>query len=405
MIHVAYGINDLYSKFAATSMLSLFDNTNADVTVHILHDDTLTVGNREKFVYIAGRYNQQVKFYNIEKICATEIEELKKKLSAVTLERFSIASTFRLLLSKIISPAVEKIIYLDADTIVNLDIRELWRVELGDKPFAAALDCENDAQRSANLLCRQGIVKVTDYFNSGIMLINLVQMRNEVNTIWGGVEFITKNPNYFFLDQDILNYCFSTRYLELPDKFNCRVAFERRHGRAIGKNLYHYIASYESLGLDINDIYHRLYWEYFSKTPYFNSETLLKLFLGVRKMYVERQNLLIKISAIMSGKTRTFFTDIKNIDFIKNVFAVQDSEEILTLTSNESVQNLINLMAAQRGKKVFFIFTLYQQSYTRLRDLLKSIGFIEGQDFFNAADFLSEIHGVPLNSWEMIKNL
>ena len=405
MIHVAYGTSNLYSKFAATSMLSLFDNTNADVTVHILHDDTLTVGNREKFVYIAGRYNQQVKFYNIEKICATEIEELKKKLSAVTLERFSIASTFRLLLSKIISTAIDKIIYLDADTIVNLDIRELWRVELGDKPFAAALDCENDAQRSANLLCRQGIVKVTDYFNSGIMLINLVQMRNEVNTIWGGVEFITKNPNYFFLDQDILNYCFSTRYLELPDKFNCRVAFERRHGRAIGKNLYHYIASYESLGLDINDIYHRLYWEYFSKTPYFNSETLLKLFLGVRKMYVERQNLLIKISALMSGKTRTFFTDIKNIDFIKNVFAVQDSEEILTLTSNESVQNLINLMAAQRGKKVFFIFTLYQQSYTRLRDLLKSVGFIEGQDFFNAADFLSEIHGVPLNSWEMIKNL
>lgn len=222
---------------------------------------------------------------------------------------------------------------------------------------------------------------------------------------YGGIEFISKNPKYIFLDQDILNYCFSTRYLELPDKFNCRVPFERRHGRAIGKNLYHYIASYESFGLNINDIYHRLYWEYFAKTPYFNSETFLKLFLGVRKMYVERQNLLIKISALMSGKTRTFFTDVQNTDFIKNVFALQEGEEILTFTSNESVQNLLNLMVAQRGKKVFFILTLYNQRYNQLRDILKSVGFIEGQDFFNAVDFLSEIHGVPFNSWEMIKNL
>ena len=140
MIHIAYGTSNLYSKFAATSMLSLFDNTNANVTVHILHDNTLTVANREKFVYIAGRYNQQVNFYNIEEICASEIADLKSKLPAITLQRFSIASTFRLLLPKIISPALEKIIYLDADTIVNLDIKELWRVELEDKPLAAIPD-------------------------------------------------------------------------------------------------------------------------------------------------------------------------------------------------------------------------------------------------------------------------
>ncbi len=107
----------------------------------------------------------------------------------------------------------------------------------------------------------------------------------------------------------------------------------------------------------------------------------------------------------MSGKTRTFFTDVQNTDFIKNVFALQEGEEILTFTSNESVQNLLNLMVAQRGKKVFFILTLYNQRYNQLRDILKSVGFIEGQDFFNAVDFLSEIHGVPFNSWEIIKNL
>ena len=187
MIHVAYCTNDLYSKFVATSMLSMFENTNANVTVHILHENNFSDENRENFSYIAGRYNQQVKFYNAEKICANEINELKNKFATFVGQNIlkKISTFFRLLLPQIISPAVEKIIYLDADTLVNLDIKEFWRVELENKPLAAALDCENDAQRSANMLCREGIVKVTDYFNAGVMLINLVQMRNEVNTIWG----------------------------------------------------------------------------------------------------------------------------------------------------------------------------------------------------------------------------
>lgn len=402
MIHVAYGINDLYSKFAATSMLSLFDNTNADVTVHILHDDTLTVGNREKFVYIAGRYNQQVKFYNIEKICATEIEELKKKLSAVTLERFSIASTFRLLLSKIISPAVEKIIYLDADTIVNLDIRELWRVELEDKPLAAI----PDALPQTVPLCQDGFVKFENYFNSGVLLMNLEKWRTDAKFLGGGVDFVGKNSRYVFADQDILNYCFSEKYLKLPPKFNTYVWIERQAGNtAIEKRLYHYLGAGASIGFNIQNTHHSLYWKYFAQTPFFNMETLFNFYNGFNKIYVERQNLLIKISALMSGKTRAFFTDIKNIDFIKNVFAVQDGEEILTLTSNESVQNLINLMAAQRGKKVFLLLIMQGGIYNQLRDLLKKFGFVEGQDFFDGKIFLSEEQGVPLNSWEMIKNL
>ena len=74
MIHVCFGLYDKtgrYSKFTGTAMLSLFENTSADVTVHILHDDTLTQDNREKFIYLAGRYNQAVKFYNVEELCPT----------------------------------------------------------------------------------------------------------------------------------------------------------------------------------------------------------------------------------------------------------------------------------------------------------------------------------------------
>lgn len=52
MIHVAYGTGNLYAKFAGTSMLSIFENTTSDVTVHILHDNTLTNDNRDKFSWM-----------------------------------------------------------------------------------------------------------------------------------------------------------------------------------------------------------------------------------------------------------------------------------------------------------------------------------------------------------------
>ncbi len=61
MIHVCYGLHDgdgRYSKFTGTSILSMFENATTpprSVTVHILHDDTLTADNRDKFSYLAGQ--------------------------------------------------------------------------------------------------------------------------------------------------------------------------------------------------------------------------------------------------------------------------------------------------------------------------------------------------------------
>ena len=81
MIHVCFCFCDKtgrYAKFAGTSMLSLFENTRSKVTVHILHDNTLTDENRDKFYYIVGKYNQLVEFYNLDELCLEQITKIKK---------------------------------------------------------------------------------------------------------------------------------------------------------------------------------------------------------------------------------------------------------------------------------------------------------------------------------------
>ena len=53
MIHICYAIYDKtggFSKFAGTSICSLFENTKSWVTVHLLHDNTLTMENKARFI-------------------------------------------------------------------------------------------------------------------------------------------------------------------------------------------------------------------------------------------------------------------------------------------------------------------------------------------------------------------
>jgi len=80
MIHVCLCFHDetgQYSKFAGTTILSLFENANTipllpSITVHILHGHTLTKDNREKFMCLAGHYGQLINFYNVEELWRIE---------------------------------------------------------------------------------------------------------------------------------------------------------------------------------------------------------------------------------------------------------------------------------------------------------------------------------------------
>ena len=58
MIHVGFSLYDKtgrYSKFTGTAILSMFENTKSEVTVHILHDNTVSADIRNKFSSLAER--------------------------------------------------------------------------------------------------------------------------------------------------------------------------------------------------------------------------------------------------------------------------------------------------------------------------------------------------------------
>lgn len=409
MIHVAYGLHDKtghYSKFVGTSMLSLFENHSSpprSVTVHLLHDNTLTLDSYEKFVYLAGQYNQIIKFYNVERNFPEDIDKLRNSFTPDSMRHFSVAVTFRLLMGKIIPDVIVKIIHIDADIIVNLDINELWQVDIGDKILAVVPEFD-DPSKCANFgLVTDGFVKPENYFNAGVMVMNLEKWRNEEEKIMDGVKFVTEKK-YPFMEQEALNYCYSEEALHLPRKFNVHVREQPRFSDTpIERKLYHYLGRDGSLGLDMRDKFNRLWFSYFEKTPFFNKSTVENLYNGVRELYVGRQNLMTQISAMVSGKSRAFVTFPQNIDALKKIFYVQESEEIFQIDSPNWGDKLINEMRNSVGKKIYFM--MIGGIYPQLRAGLMQMGFVEGRDFLNAEMFLSEVHGVQLNSYPLIEKM
>lgn len=384
--------------------MKIFLNPPA-VTVHILHDNTLTQDNHEKFIYLAERYGQIIKFYNVEKLLPEHVQRVKNKAEKYYLKNWSITGPFRLMVGNLLSKDIEKLIYLDADLIVNLDINELWQVQLGDSPFASVRE---DANQKYDVvvnrpICRDGFVNPKQYLNVGVMLMNLKRFREEEENIWKGVDFVIAHK-YNPFDQETLNFCFSNQAISLPKKFNVWVKTQQRFvNTPIEKKIYHYLSRGMSLGADVRDNYNRLYWYYFCKTPWFNEDTLGKIFDGVRELYVERQDLMTRISAIISGKSRAFVTMSQNVDALKKIFYVNESEEIFQIDSSDWLPKLANTMKNSFGKKIFII--LAGEIYSQLREILAQAGFIEGRDFINGEIFFSELHGAPLDLYPLIMRM
>ena len=404
MIHVCFGLHDKtgrYAKFTGTAMLSLFDNTTSEVTVHILHDNTLTQDNREKFIYLAGRYNQLVKFYNVEELCADKIAKFIEYIPHVKTSRLTIGALYRLLIPHLLSEDIRKVIYLDADIVVNLDIRKLWQIELGDKILAAVSEVSNDIdiERYAKL-CYEGYVKREDYFNSGVLLMNVKNLRLEDEAITDGIKFVGNFFTSSCLDQEVLNYSFSTNYIKLPVRFNYFIKSHRNPKDIIIDNkIYHYTDSPSGKGFGLNmiDRFNRLWPSYFIKTPFFNEETIGRLYSSVQNLHVELKQSMINVSAMMSGKTRAFFTTPDNVAALREIFSVRKDESIILAESEQSFQKLIDAMKKAKGKKVFFI-VLPNFPF----NLLIQEGFVPGKDFVNGLEFLSEAQGLPLNSYPFV---
>ncbi len=210
-----------YSRHAAVTMASIFANTDGNVCIHIIHDDTLTPTNREKLRSLTQFYKQKINFINVEDM----LDEKSVDVSKLTIDGAR-GTLFRLLLPDIVD--TDKIIYLDCDIVVNMDISELWEVPLGGYAVAAVRDVWSlDFLKGIPIPWRLdkaweilGVAR-GEYFNAGVLLLNLKKLRDEYDFLKSVADFYAEYKKCITLaDQDCLNYIFANDKLLIDEKFN-----------------------------------------------------------------------------------------------------------------------------------------------------------------------------------------
>ena len=212
-----------------------------------------------------------------------------------------------------------------------MDINELWQVELGDKPLGAVpnlfqiKDEKASIKRSRDLMffCKNNLVRPEDYFNAGVLLMNLKFLRDNADILNDGIKFVTGQSQIQYFDQDILNYCFSTSYLKLPVKFNRFVMLARPENEwTIEKKIYHYAGGKIGLTPIMSDPFSRLWWSYFIKTPWFDVDTLDRIFKGT-------QASILQMSDVTQDKARVFIVEEEHAYQIEKNFSVRDEEQVI----------------------------------------------------------------------------
>jgi len=255
VIHVALAFHDLsgnYAMNAGVTLTSLFANTKNSVSVHILRDQSLTAENQKKLEMVAAQFGQNIEFINIE--LPEDLENIcAKNIVAQSLTR---GVFYRLLLPEKLSQ-LKKIIYLDCDVIIDMDIQELWNLNLEEKPFAARFDWQREEER---------------YFNSGVMILSLDVLRENYSIIDNVVQFFDLYPNSVYPDQDFLNWLVKGNFLQIESRFNVLVNVDTIENFQSGHRILHFAGTKpwvdfkESCGFE--------YWKYLLLTPW--AENALK---------------------------------------------------------------------------------------------------------------------------------
>lgn len=122
---------------------------------------------------------------------------------------------YRLLASRLLPDTVERVIDLDPDILVINPLRPLWELEMEGKLFAAA--AHTGKTELANRVNRVRLGSNSDYYNSGVLLMDLAAGRREIRPeeIF---QFVKEHGKELFLpDQDLLNAMYGERILPLDD--------------------------------------------------------------------------------------------------------------------------------------------------------------------------------------------
>ncbi|WP_271901449.1 glycosyltransferase family 8 protein [Limosilactobacillus reuteri] len=279
--NIVYATDDTFAPVLGTSLLSLLRNNKEAEKIN--------------FFILDSGISKENKF-RIEKICDNfvnaslnwiKIESISKKIGIdVKNDRGSFSQYSRLFIGDVLDNSVERVLYLDCDTLILSSLKDLWNIDLEGNIIAALKDAFSKYYRKNINLVNDDLM-----FNSGVMLIDLKAWRD--NKIKEKViSFIRQcHGKVQQGDQGVLNSVLSNKTYALDPRYNLVSIFYDLNYREIKlyrspvnfyserviedakKNpiILHFTSSFYSIRpwfKNSNHDYKTLWLKYYKKTPW-----------------------------------------------------------------------------------------------------------------------------------------
>lgn len=192
---ILYQFNEKYAPYAGVSITSvLASNLQAgEISIYILGEE-LTEESRSKLQNLVEGYQRNLIFVDSEKLI--------RKMQALNMPTYrgSYAANMRLFLDEVLDESVDRVLYLDADTIVNAGLDELFTLDMCGKTIGMVLDSLGESHKG-----QIGLSSEDEYFNSGVILFDMKKWRENRYSDKIGRHVIEKRSHYPAPDQDLLN--------------------------------------------------------------------------------------------------------------------------------------------------------------------------------------------------------
>lgn len=135
--------------------------------------------------------------------------------NAPVLKRITKETYYRLLMMDYLPENVDRVLYIDPDTVFLRDISPLYNIDFRGRTIAAASHVKYFIEDMNRIRFRNP--KDSRYFNAGVMMVNLQKMRRTV-TSQMIFDYVKKNKRWLFLaDQDVLNGIFGKDMIPIDE--------------------------------------------------------------------------------------------------------------------------------------------------------------------------------------------
>ena len=409
MIEICYALTDRdgkYSKFAGVSIQSILERSSSKIRIHLMHDSTLTRENREKFIELVENFDQRIEFHDLSTL---NIESRIRKIfqHEERLRRWSNAAVYRLIAPEILD--IEKVIYLDCDILMNLDISELWSIDLENYPIAAKPESRifpfeippeiyqqiDYFKTSPKFLVDHGNIRREDYFNSGVLILNLKKLDKLFDS---SLEFLRKYPECIYIDQDPLNFLFSTKYLKLDARFDVFTRQIRKFcyltNQSIPSELPNWI--YHCSGVDVTldscDPISKFFLETFLKTPW-ALDSLQNLF-----------DYAIEFDDLGKSRLQQILNSTRDRIFLTQNHLIHHLTTIFKLRSNDKITNSIDEVLESQNRICIYLFETESET-KKIHELLEIHGFKKDLDFFDAREIFTEEQGIKNSTIRFLQKM